>query len=505
MSALSPPRIAIKAIAKSFGPTRAVAQADLLVAPGEVHTLLGENGSGKSTLVKILGGIYRPDAGSVELDCETITLRDPADARKHGIATVFQEVLTAGAQSVLDNVWLGSDGIFGVTGASGVRRSKAAEVLKELLGRTVDLDAPAETLSLSDRQALSIARALVSEPRLLILDESTASLDIATRDRLFGCIRRLTQTGVSVMFISHRMDEIQEISDTITVLRSGRTVATVTRGVATPNDLLHLMTGADPLVPTDRTAHAAGTTVARADQIRLTPSAEPFDVVIRAGEIIGLAGLEGQGQDAFLKRLAGLAGGDGTILATPEGEPPMAVTRRRAKHAGIAYLPRERRGESLFSDLSIRENFALPTIREDSRFGWWSPDRTSQRFASYAADLRVRMNSDRDPISSLSGGNQQKVLMSRWLATKPRILLLNDPTRGVDLGTKRELYALLDRLTAEGLCVVMLSSEMDELIELMHRVLVFRDQTLAVDIPRASLTRQRLVSAYFGEPMEELA
>ena len=342
------PRLSITAIAKSFGATRAVARADLTVQPGQVHTLLGENGSGKSTLVKVLGGIYRPDEGLLLLDGNELNLRNPDHARRAGIAPVFQEVLTAGAQSVLDNVWLGSDGVFSVRGGRAQRRARANELLVELLGRQLDLDAPAASLSLSDRQAVCIARALVAEPKLLILDESTASLDIATRDRLFGCVRRLTAEGTSVLFISHRMDEITEISDVVTVLRSGSTVATVDRADADPARLLGLMTGAEPLVASARVTQQPGELILRADGVRLAEGRASIDFELRAGELVGLAGLEGHGQEAFLRRLAGLQRGIGTVLVDQPGGDAEIMSTSRAEKLRIAYLPRERRGRIAF-------------------------------------------------------------------------------------------------------------------------------------------------------------
>jgi ABC-type sugar transport system ATPase subunit len=383
---------------------------------------------------------------------------------------VFQEVLVVEARSVLENVWLGSDGLFVSRIGVGERRRRAGEVLEGLLGVAPALDVAVEALSLSDRQACGIARALVRDPSVLILDEATSALDVATRDRLFGVLKARAAAGCAVIFISHRMDEISEIGDRITVMRSGETVATVHRGEASVDDLVRLMTGADEL-----TGHVAERVVREAGEVVL----EAGGLMLRAGELVGLAGLEGHGQDRFLKGLAAAAGDV------------------------AAYVPRERRAESLFESKSIVENFALPTYERDTAGGVIVPGRSRRRFAEYVQRLGIRLGRAQDLMTTLSGGNQQKVVMARWLATDPRVLLLNDPTRGVDLGAKRDLYRLLLELAAGGLAVVMLSTEVDEHVELMDRVLVFREGEVFCEITRARLSRRALVGAFFGRRPEQ--
>ena len=496
--------VSVTDIAKAFGRTQALRGASFDLRAGEVHVLAGENGSGKSTLVKILSGVYAPDAGRIELGGRTApALRTPAVAQRNGIATVFQEVLVTEARSVLENVWLGADALFRSRVPATDRRARARATIEELLGRPLDLGRSVEYLSLSDRQACGIVRALLRRPRILILDEATSALDVEVRDRLFKIVRALRDEGAGVIFISHRMDEIREISDRVTVMRSGSTVATLERDQWTSTDLVRLMTGADRLtghVTTEaaRTDPQSRPVVLSARGLVLARGRAACDVSIHAGEVVGVAGLEGHGQHEFLDALRGARPAGGFVIRHRDGREVPIRSPRHAAANSIAYVPRERT-HALFQWMSITENFGMPTLSRDARGGWLRPQRTSKRFKTYIERLNIVLGSGRDRITSLSGGNQQKVVIARWLAADPKILLLNDPTRGVDIGTKRELYALLTRLAEEGLAVVMLSTELDEHVELMDRVFVFREHALSRDIPRESLSRATLGSAFFGE------
>ena len=504
-SGMPPVLVRVTGMEKAFGATQALRGASFELRAGEVHALVGENGSGKSTLVKILSGVHAPDEGTIELGNEEISApRNPHMAQELGIVTVFQEVLVAEARSVLDNVWLGVDGLLRNRVPTREKRTLASATLEELLGRPLPLDTPVEELSLSDRQACSIVRSLMRKPRILILDEATSALDVATRDRLFTIVHRMSADGVGVVFITHRMDEISEIGDRITVMRSGETVATLERGHWTPRELVHLMTGSDQLTEHAREEASAvtvrrGAAVVSVRGLTLRPERRPIDVVILAGELVGVAGLEGHGQDAFLDALRGA----GTVVAGEivrhDGDRDIVITStaQAARH-GIAFVPRERR-QALFAWMSIRENFGMPTLSKDGRFGWLRPQSTRRRMAKYIEELGIVLARPDDAITTLSGGNQQKVVVARWLAAGPKVLLLNDPTRGIDVGAKRDLYTLLAHLAADGVAVVMLSSELDEHVELMDRVLVFREHELFRVIERTTLSRQTLLSGFFGE------
>ncbi|MBX5442052.1 MAG: sugar ABC transporter ATP-binding protein [Solirubrobacteraceae bacterium] len=503
------PLLRVANVAKAFGPTQAVRDASFELRAGEVLALVGENGCGKSTMVKILSGVHQPDAGTIELEGEVIEpMATPHQAQQRGIFTVFQEVLVAETCSVLDNVWLGVDGTWRTRVPMREKRARARELLTRLLGREIDLGTAVEELSLSDRQACGIVRALLRDPKVLILDEATSALDVATRDRLFEIVGELSRQGVGVIFITHRMDEIERIGDRITVMRSGVTVGELGRGQWTTRQLVQLMTGEDGLASEERARLSSvdsrrGDVVLSVRGLKLRPDGRPIDLEVRAGELIGLAGLEGHGGHTFLEALRGGVVTEGQVVRHVAGQEVVIGSPSHAADNDIAYVPRERRLDAIFSWMSIRENFALPTMARDSRAGWLSLRSARRRLAAYKERLGIVLGSPEDSIMTLSGGNQQKVIIARWLAYGPRVLLLNDPTRGIDIGAKRDLYALFGALAAEGLAVVMLSTELDEHVELMDRVLVFREHELFREFERSEVTRERLVAAFFGEEDED--
>lgn len=500
-----PPLVALTGISKAFGRTRALAEASFDIRPGEVHALLGENGSGKSTLVKILSGVHLPDTGSLALaGTPTPFFTAPRDAQRAGIVTVFQEVLCLEARTVLENLWVGNERP-GHRVPLRERRARAQAVLAKLLPDPPALDRLAETLTLSERQTIAIARALLREPRVLILDEATSALDFDTRNRLFAEVRALGAKGVGCVLITHKMDEIEEIGDRVTVLRSGDWIGTLDRGDWDETKLVRMMTGNDHLVERKAraTGHSPGPTRIEVRDLRLTPRARPVDLDIHAGEILGVAGLEGHGQEALLQTLAGAGpatqkGPGRVIFVSPEGSRTDIRRPSDAARAGIAYVPRDRRGEAIFDWMSIAENFAVPTLNKDAPGGWLRPGKSAARLADYIKSMSIRLGGPTDAITTLSGGNQQKVVIARWLAAAPSVLILNDPTRGIDINAKRDLYALLRDLASDGLAIVMLSSEVDEHIELMDRVIVMREHGLSSDVTRPHIDREPLVASFFG-------
>lgn len=484
-------------LAKAFGETRALRQGDLAVRSGSVQAIIGENGSGKSTLVKLLTGVIQPDAGEITFAGASLRLGSPRAARSAGIATTFQEILVLEELSVLDNLWLGQDGLFRFHIARERKTSEAASLLAELIGDAVpDADTKVSDLDLGTRQAIVIARSLLLKPRLLILDEATAALDIAVRDRLFAALRRRVASGLSVLFITHKMDEIAALADEVTVLRSGETVARMAIEEATPARMLELMSGRTEARTATSTRVTAGEMRLALKQTQLKVEGLPFDLEIKAGEIIGLAGLEGHGADLATQIIGGTRMPLSGSVATPDNG------RLHGQNAfvreGIAYVPRDRKSEGIFAPLSIGDNFALTTLSAHTSFGLIDRAKIEATRKPLFDRLGVKYGALKDAITSLSGGNQQKVILARMLALKPKILVLNDPTRGVDLATKQDIYALLSELAQVGVAVVIHSTEIEELLALCQRVAIFHDRTLFTVLDHAEISRDRLIAGLFG-------
>ena len=500
----APEAVALRlhALAKSYGATRALRDGSLELHRGEIHALMGENGSGKSTLVKLLSGIYQPDEGEIELLGKRHSrVSSPREAAALGIATVFQEILIVPQQSVLTNAWLGHDGLLRRRWSIAERRRRAAELLDRLIGKP-NLDSTAGKLSLNDRQAICIARALMMDPAVLILDEATSALDLATRTNLFEILAEIRTRGVPILFISHRMDEVEEIADRITVLRSGETVATGVRAELDAVEIMAHMTGGEHGAKSrpreNRGGREIGRTLLRAEDVRLAEHSQPISIEVHAGELVGLAGLEGHGQDRFLQVLAGARALGGRVVRTSNGRDTVIRSRADARRHGVAYVPGDRRGESIFPTRATLDNFQLTTVKADRQLGLVRRASALRRFETYIEQLNITAGRPANPITSLSGGNQQKVVLARWLALRPQILLLNDPTRGIDMAAKLDIYRVLARAAEDGVAVVILSTELVELIELADRVLVFRENEVHTELRRDELTRARLVAGYFG-------
>lgn len=503
----SPAAPAVEAVglSKRFGATKAVTDGSFSIGAGEVVALLGENGSGKSTLVKLLSGVLRPDAGQILVDGVATQLRSPRTALAAGIVTVFQEILCARDRSILDNVWLGNGSPARSRAADRRRREGASRIWTALADHEIGFDRPVGTLTLMQQQICVLVRALLREPRLLILDESTSTLDVTLQQRLFAELRRRTEQGMACLFISHRMDEVTTIADRFVALRAGRVVGMRRRGEADGSELIRLISGEDAATATRPVrASAPGKVAVTLSGVRLRPGSAAFDAVVRSGEIVGLAGLEGHGQDEVIKALAGLHRPHaGQVLVTTDRNPRPVGGYRRNVADGVVYVPRDRKVEGMADVLPILDNYGLPTLHRDQLLGVLRPRRTRARFRRDAATVNF-VSGSQDAIGRLSGGNQQKVIIARWLAAGPRVILLNDPTRGVDQKTKHELYQVFRGLAGQGAAVVMLSSEVDELVQLMDRVLVFHDGALSAQLHGAELTSQNLVAAYFGAPSRDL-
>ncbi len=497
--------VQVRGIKKYFGPTRALDGASFSARAGEIHAIVGGNGCGKSTLAKVISGILPVDSGSVSILGEAPST--PAESRALGISTVYQEVLVADESSVADNIFMGADRLFTKT-LSGERKvARAASLMAELAGEPVDPHALVGTLPLGLKQWITIARALVAEPKILILDESSAALDYDSTERLFAKMRALRDGGTTVLIVTHRIAELVRISDRATVLRDGRDVGVLDKADITERNLLALMTGEDR-----GTGHGAlsapqpqgADRAMKARGLVVWPGAKPFDFDLRRGEIVGVAGLDGQGQDAFVRVLAGVApAAQGVVqVAGRDGAWSLVRTLREAVRGRIAYVSGDRKREGIFASLSIFENMVMPLYREKKRAGILAIIDTptlSAIFKREAENLMIKFGLKEDRITSLSGGNQQKVLIGRGFAMRPDVIVLNDPARGIDVGAKTELYKHLRTFAEEGRAVIYMSSELEEFIGFASRVVVFRDGTPFDAFDGRSLKPKTVLEAMFGQ------
>jgi ABC-type sugar transport system ATPase subunit len=495
------PIASFRALRRNFGETIALADCSFAIEPGEIHALVGENGSGKSTLIKILSGILPQSGGELVWNGRVANFDNPRAAQKAGIATVFQETLVLDQLSVLDNVVLGLDHLFRRVLSNAEETRLVRQALDTIGMGTLGTETPVAALALAQRQGVTIARALLRPWRLLVLDESTSALDVDARDRLFEALRQFRAEGRSILFVSHRMDEILDIADRSTVLRSGRSVATLTRGQTSTQTLLELMSTHEEAAAaegavTAKIRRAIGAPVFAAKRVAIRGESAAFDLTVRAGEIVGIAGLEGHGQVAFIEAIAGLRRPARGAVETERG----AVTSfGNAARAGIAYLPRERKTEGIFAPLSVLDNLTIAALRRFSHLGLLAEARRRAEGSRLIKQSHVVAPGLTAPVAVLSGGNQQKVFLGRQLALKPRALVLNDPMRGVDLGAKQDIYKILEQFAADGGAVLLLSTELSELCLLCDRVAVFHNHALFAVIGRESLDVQALIAAMFGQ------
>lgn len=497
--------ISVKNVKKYFGPTRALDGASFSARAGEIHAVVGGNGCGKSTLAKVVSGILPIDSGSVSILGEAPST--PAESRALGISTVYQEVLVADESSVVDNIFMGSDALFSKSLPQDRKVARAAELMHELAGEPVDPHALVGTLPLGLKQWITIARALLSEPKVLILDESSAALDFDSTERLFNKMRALRDGGTTVLIVTHRIAELIRISDRATVLRDGRDVGVLESADITEKNLLALMTGdAEAGQHHDHVAPQPSENVLamRAGGVAVWPGGKTFDFELRQGEIVGVAGLDGQGQDAFVRVLAGVEGAQqGTIEVADQHGDFQAVRSLADAVAGrIVYVSGDRKREGIFASLSIFENMVMPLYREKKRggiLGIIDRETLGTLFRREAENLLIKFGVREDRITSLSGGNQQKVLIGRGFAMRPQVIVLNDPARGIDVGAKSELYKHLRNFAEEGKSVVYMSSELEEFIGFATRVIVFRDGAPFDAFDGRKLDPKSVLEAMFGQ------
>ncbi|MDA0633474.1 sugar ABC transporter ATP-binding protein [Nonomuraea sp. MCN248] len=477
------PVLRMSGIGKQFPGVRALDRVDLRLLPGEVHALMGENGAGKSTLIKVLTGVHPADEGAVELDGRPVAFASPLEARQAGISTVYQEVNLCTNLSVAENILIGREPRR--FGRIDWKRMRARA--RELLARMeldLDVSAPLSSYSLAIQQMVAIARALDVEARVLILDEPTSSLDADEVGQLFRVMRRLKEEGIAILFVTHFLDQVYEISDRMTILRNGRLVGEYLTRELSQVELVAKMIGQE-LEALDKLhgeARAFTRPLVEARELSRSGAIEPFSLTIHEGQVVGLAGLLGSGRTEVARLLFGADHPSGGQLAV-RGEPVTLRTPRAAMNHKIAFCSENRKTDGLIEDLTVRENIVLAL---QATRGWTRPvprEQQDQLVAKYVKALRINPPNPEIPVRNLSGGNQQKVLLARWLILEPRLLILDEPTRGIDVGAKTEIQRLVAELSDGGVAVLFISAELEEVLRLSHKVAVLRDRRLIAELP----------------------
>jgi len=491
------PILALNGVSKSFGAVRALRNVSLELYGGEAHALAGENGAGKSTLVKILAGVHRPDSGTILLDGEPVVFHGPADAQHAGVAVIYQEPTLFPDLPVAENIFMGRQ----PRAALGridrkTMRARTAELFRRL-GVSIDPDRPARGLSIADQQLVEIGKALSRDARVLIMDEPTAALSGNEVERLFGVVKALREHGCAVLFISHRLDEIFELCQRVTTLRDGERVASEPVAGLTHDDLIRRMVGRDldALYPKQETE--VGETVLKVDRLTREGVFTDISFEVRKGEIVALAGLVGAGRSEVARAIFGIDRFDaGTVTVGGVRLPPGSPTAAMA--AGVALVPEDRRQQGLIMEMSIERNIGLTGLSTLRRGPIISRAAERARARDWAVRLRLKFARLSDGVGVLSGGNQQKVVLAKWLAIGPSVLIVDEPTRGIDVGTKAEVHRLLSELAAQGIAVLMISSDLPEVLGMADRVLVMHEGRLAAEIPRGSATEENVMAAATG-------
>ncbi|MFD1196934.1 sugar ABC transporter ATP-binding protein [Brucella gallinifaecis] len=478
------PLLQMRDITKRFGSICALNGVDLDVYAGEIHALMGENGAGKSTLMKVLSGAHPATSGEIKVAGKSITISGPAHARGLGISIIYQELALAPNLTVAENMLLGREQTtMGVLNRRAMNR--LCENILEELGVDFDTADKVATLSLAQRQQVEIAKALLSDCRILVMDEPTTSLSSTECDRLFQLIRRLRDKGMAIIYISHRMNEIYDLSDRVTVLRDGVYIGCIQRSQLSEELLVQMMVGRDisSFYQKDRNVqYQPGQKILEVTDIADNRKVLGLSFDIHAGEILGLAGIVGAGRTELARLIYGADKKTSGKVAL-QGHQLNINTPLDAIAAGIVYLTEDRKGEGLFLDMSVSKNINIAALEQDSHgFGFLNFQKASHRTKMAIADMQIAVASPQVNVGSLSGGNQQKVLLARLLQTNPRVLILDEPTRGVDIGAKSEIYRIIEALSERGTCVLVISSELPELVGICDRILVMREGLLAGEV-----------------------
>ena len=497
------PLLEARRISKSFPGVQALQEVDLTCRAGSVHALIGGNGAGKSTLVSIITGVAQPDSGELFVDGARFHPRSPREALQAGVVAVYQELAVLPNLSALDNIALGQE----ITRRAGLldrrkERDRIREALQALGAEDLNLDAEAQVLSVAQLQIVEIARALVHDARILVLDEPSAVLAGRELKNLFSVVRALAVRGVAVLYISHRLSDITELCDEITVLRDGRLVSTGAASEYDTNRIIEDMVGHKLSAGTTSTTGKVGPVVLEVEKLML-PGTEPLGINLRvhAGEVVGLAGLMGSGRSRILRAVAGLERlSSGSVKV--RGVELRRNSIRSAIHHGVALIPEERKTQGLVLDMSLAHNITLAILRRVARLGVLLRPAEKAVIDTGTSRFAIQSPNTRQKVRNLSGGTQQKVVLAKWLATEPSVLLLDEPTRGIDIGTKTELYHIIQALAETGLATVLVSSDLPELLALCNRVLVLSGGRVVAELAGDDATEDSVLAIVVRQEQE---
>ena len=485
-------------ISKSFAGVDALKRVSFDLRAGEVHALVGENGAGKSTLIKVITGAHLPDSGTIEIQDQPVADLDPQTSRDLGIAAIYQQPALFGDLTVAENIAIGLEGRGAWRRLSWSRRRARARLLLERIGAAIDPLSEVNTLSMPEQQLVEIARALGADARIVIMDEPTASLSDKEVDRLFRVIEELKAQGVGIVYISHRLEELPRVADRVTALRDGVLVGTRRMEEVTRGELIRMMVGRELSAVFPKSFVEPGAVVLEAREVGCRATGvHAVSLQVRAGEILGLAGLVGAGRTELARVLFGLTPADAGELLV-RGRPVSIDSPARAVALGIGYVPEDRRRHGVILDMPVAANTTLATLQDVSRFGLLDFRRERATAARLVEQLGIKTASLETPVVNLSGGNQQKVALARWLAARPEILILDEPTQGVDVGAKAEIHRLMSDLAAGGLAIVMISSELPEILGMSDRIAVMHDGAIVGELDRAAATQEAILDLALG-------
>ncbi len=488
------PVLNLTGVSKSFGSVVALRTADLALYGGSIHALVGENGAGKSTLVKIMAGLYHRDSGTMEMDGDVVSFRTTAEAKDAGIAVIYQEPTLFPDLSVTENVFMGRQPVGRFRRID--RTAMRAEVVRLLdgLGVRIDPDRPAEGLSIADQQIIEIAKAISLDAKVLIMDEPTAALSGVEVDRLFAVARALRDEGRALLFISHRFDEVFSLCDTITVMRDGSYISTAPIAETSVPEIVRLMVGREVTELFPKTFVPIGEPVLEVSNLTRTGVFTDISLTVRSGEIVALAGLVGAGRSEVARAVFGVdAYASGAVTVHGKRLPAHSTTAAMA--AGIALVPEDRRKQGLVLNSSVSTNVTDAVRRNIDTLGLISRRQENAFAQSWARRLEVKTAALDSTAGTLSGGNQQKVVLAKWLASNPKVLIIDEPTRGIDVGTKSEVHRMMCELAGQGMAILMISSELPEVLGMADRVLVMHEGRLTADIPRDKATPETVMFA----------